>query len=129
MSGGVNGEFLDKSMDDALKMVEGLNWLPWVGASYRDADKRLLILGESTYNRGKSHNERLIAEERLADKNNLRRIHEKYALTGKGESQFSRNLEKAVYRKKRVSRDERESFWSSVMYNNLVLEAMPRIKV
>lgn len=40
---------IDKSFDKQLETITNLTWLPWIGKSYNEANRKLLILGESHY--------------------------------------------------------------------------------
>jgi hypothetical protein len=40
---------IDSSFDKQFELVNNLTWLPWVGKSYTNADRKLLIVGESHY--------------------------------------------------------------------------------
>ena len=108
-------ELLDQSFDEQFGQIAGLSWLPWVG----------LILGESVYNWTPACAE---TQARIEHPENLRRLHVSHALNDKSKARYVRNIERALFNKRRATTDERRHFWSNVTYHNLVLRMLPSLK-
>ena len=48
---------IDKSFDKQLEAITNLTWLPWIGKSYNEANRKLLIVGESHYKKADNDEE------------------------------------------------------------------------
>ena len=115
----------ESKFDKALSDMEGINRLPWIGPSYTDSPCKTLILGESVYN-WRPKDPTYI--ETISNPMNLRQLHVDHAINLKKNSRFVRNIERAVYKKKSPSSDEKIQFWNSVAYHNLVGRIMKTSK-
>lgn len=107
----------DTSFDDQLSDMEGVNRLPWVGVNYKDMNPKTLVLGESVYDWNPKDPS---SAGRISDSDNLRKLHKAHAFDFKRNSKFVRNIERAIYSKKRPTNEEKAEFWNSVVYHNLV---------
>ncbi|MGV8844579.1 MAG: hypothetical protein ACOH2I_15445 [Pseudomonas sp.] len=109
--------FFDVSFDSKLSNIQGISRLPWVGNIYKTQKIKTLILGESVYDWKPSDP---LNFSRISSANNLRNLHINHALNFKKKSKFVRNIERAVYSKRNPTNSEKEKFWNSVCYHNLV---------
>lgn len=114
-------EHIDTSYDKTFEGIRDLPWWPWVGKSYREAEAKTFVLGESAYNYNPG-SEKVSRE--LEEKDFLRTIHERHAMDYKKKTRYVRNIERALFQTKSPSVKSVESFWTSVIYHNLVLEPM-----
>lgn len=114
---GIIESYCDTSFDDQLVDIEGINRLPWVGVNYKDKKLKTLVLGESVYDWNPKDPS---SAERIADSYNLRKLHKAHAFDFKRNSKFVRNIERAIYSKKKPTNEEKADFWNSVVYHNLV---------
>mgnify|MGYP003625543558 CR=1 FL=1 len=110
-------DFCDISYDTEIGKLEGINRLPWVGNSFREKKIKILVLGESVYDWNPKDPQN---KDKISSPYNLRDLHKSHALDFNRESRFVRNIERAIYGKKRPSDDEKNMFWSSISYHNLV---------
>jgi hypothetical protein len=110
-------DFCDISYDTEIEKLEGINRLPWVGTSYREQEVKILVLGESVYDWNPKDPESI---GKISSPYNLRSLHKNHALNFNRKSKFVRNIERAIYGKRKPSDDEKNVFWSSVSYHNLV---------
>lgn len=113
--------FCDTSYDTEIEKLEGINRLPWVGNNYREQDIKVLILGESVYDWNPKDPENI---GKISTPSNLRNLHNNHALDFKRKSKFVRNIERAVYGKRKPSDDQKKVFWNAVSYHNLVNRVM-----
>lgn len=109
--------YCDTFFDDQLVVIEGIFRLPWVGVNYKNKNPKTLVLGESVY--GWNPKDPSSAE-RISDSYNLRKLQKAHAFDFKKNSKFVRNIERAIYSKKRPTNEEKAEFWNSVVYHNLV---------
>jgi len=107
----------DLSFDQNLKLIEGVNRLPWVGKAFYTQKHKIFILGESIYN-WKPEDQSFISHIEAPD--NLRNLHVNHAMNFKKNSKFVRNIERAIYNKKKPTDSEKNKLWTSVIYHNLV---------
>lgn len=107
----------DISYDSDLKRIEGVVRLPWVGREYQQQEIKTLILGESVYDWNPKDP---LNKDRINSAHNLRNLHKSHAMDFKRKSKFVRNIEKAIYGKRKPTDSEKEFFWNSVCYHNLV---------
>jgi len=115
----------DCTYDQVLENLEGINRLPWIGLQYANTCCKTLILGESVYNwKPKDPNN----IETISSPQNLRKLHVNHAIRLKKGSRFVRNIERAIYEKKKVSDNEKRGFWNSVAYHNLVARVLKTSK-
>lgn len=117
-------ENIDFSFDSSFDAMSALTWRPWVGKSFQSTSCRTLILGESVYDipglKGWS--------ERLKSKDGLRITHCNHAMNPMKRSKFVRNIERALFQKKRPATTDVKALWESVVYHNLVLRSMNSLK-
>jgi hypothetical protein len=109
--------YCDTSFDDQLLDFENINRLPWVGINYKDKNPKTLVLGESVYDWNPKDPSSI---DRIYDSYNLRKLHKAHAFDFKRNSKFVRNIERAIYSKRRPTNEEKSDFWNSVVYHNLV---------
>lgn len=107
--------------DEQLENVPNLKWLPWVGLNFRKTG--LLLLGESFYEDGDGW---------LDDKLAIRNFVYNQGLSSfKPECsnrKFFQVIEKTVLKQPNTNFKERENFWTSSAYFNLVQRILPRRK-
>ncbi len=121
-------KFLDTGWDFEFLKLD-CPWLPWVGRHYKKETNRILVLGESTFNFGKTEEKRIEVAKRIDKTDHLRVLHynntiKKFNL----KAVYLRNLERAILRRSRVTQDEAIDFWERVSYHNLILTPMSSIK-
>lgn len=114
-------KFCDTSFDKQISDIEGINRLPWVGVHYSNQKVKTLLLGESVYDWSPKDPSSI---EKIYDSNSLRRIHKSHALNFKKNSKFVRNIERALFFKKRPTDEEKSLLWNSVVYHNLVSKVL-----
>lgn len=119
----LNYENIDTRFDDYFDKTLALTWLPWIGKSFFNTDKKTLILGESTYFWDQTPE----TSARIAKNDHLRILHQNHALNFNRDSKYVRNIERAIFNKKCPKDAEKELLWSSVAYHNLVLSPMANI--
>lgn len=120
-------ENIDVSYDEKFENMAGLAWWPWVGKLYGETDVKTFLLGESAYNYKPGDD---AVSKRVEKREFLREIHQTHAMgveDGK-KTRYVRNIERAIFQKKKPSANCINTFWTSVVYHNLVLEAMPTKK-
>lgn len=117
-------ESIDISFDSKFEAMDALTWHPWVGRSFLSTSCKTMILGESVYDIPKLEN----WSERLKSKDGLRITHNNHAMNPKKNSRFVRNIERALFQKKRPEASDVVTFWESVVYHNLVLRPMKTLK-
>ncbi|MEM5433472.1 conserved hypothetical protein [Cupriavidus taiwanensis] len=81
-----------------------------------------MVVGESVYDWGNGF------DTRYKETNGLRETHRRHALDYRRDSPYVRNIERAVYRKREPSAEQKRELWSTVAYHNLVLEPLKDIK-
>lgn len=113
-------EFIDERYDDTLNEKLNFLWLPWIGNNFKKSKKKTMILGESFYNS--------TGKERKEDKEFLRRHLHRHALNHDSSENFVRNIERAIFCVKNPKNMDKDIFWQSIMYHNLVLRRMPTLK-
>jgi hypothetical protein len=111
---------LDDRFDPAFEAI-GMPWLPWVGSRYQASSCKTIVLGESIYVYGDGSD---TVRRRILEKDSLRKRHMRHGILAMFKSAYVRNLERAVFQKKKPSAGERKSLWLSVAYHNLVLGLM-----
>ncbi len=115
---------IDTSKDADLEKLQ-LNWLPWVGKDYFLTEPKTIILGESTYNWGKTPEERLsIQENRIESINHVRILHRNHVCKRKTKAPFVRNIERAIFQQKNPDFARVQKMWQKVCYHNLVLDSL-----
>ncbi len=113
----------NKEFDNKFDAIgKDLQWLPWVGNAF--IHNKLLIVGESQYCDNTWN---------VCDRNATRTLIKNQGLNpglnpAFDASRFHRNLEKTIFRKEKVSLDERKRLWTSVAFFNLVQCVLPSIK-
>ena len=104
--------------DEQLGRITNLKWRPWVGKDY--SKSKLLILGESTYQDD--------GEEWLDDPDAMRGFVQNQGLDSANPKfsnrRFFNAIEKTVLNQPSTSLEERERFWTSVAYTNVVQRIM-----
>lgn len=125
----------DHSYDHEFEKMSALAWWPWIGREFKNAKKKTLILGESTYiwdAKNTEGNERKAEEarirERVSRNDHLRILHQNHALNFDRPSKYVRNIERAIFQTKAPSGADKGKLWTSVVYHNLVLRPMSTLK-
>lgn len=113
--------FWDTFYDTEIEKLGTINRLPWVGNAYREQEMKILILGESVYDWNPKEPGHI---EKINSPLNLRILHKNHALDFKRNSKFVRNIERAIYDKRKPTDEEKKSFWNSVSYHNLVTRVL-----
>ncbi|MGF1760615.1 hypothetical protein L4D76_22365 [Photobacterium sagamiensis] len=121
-------EYIDTSFDSKFEENEFYTWLPWIGREYSKSKIKTLILGESTYNWAVKSDTREKVKNRINQNNHLRIVHKNNAIDFNGKSPYARNIERAIFLKKKTKRSDAHLLWTNVAYHNLVLRAMPTKK-
>ena len=121
-------DYIDTSFDESIEKDGNFPWLPWIGKKFALSNTKTLILGESTYNWSNREEDREKVKIRISKNDHLRIVHKNNAIDFKGKSPYARNIERAIFFKKRPSRAEAKTLWSNVVYHNLILRAMPTKK-
>lgn len=114
----------DKYFDPCFEALR-LPWLPWVGARYRAAENKTIVLGESIYDYSGGD---ATVFNRIMAKESLRNRHFTHGLLARFKSRYLRNFERAVFLKKRPGPEERALLWTQVVYHNLVPRMMTSLK-
>jgi hypothetical protein len=70
----------------------------------------------------------VLVDKRSEKDDHLRVVHNNNATEFKGKSPYTRNIERAIFQKKKLINLESIGFWESVVYHNLVLRHMASIK-
>jgi hypothetical protein len=107
---------MDEGFDEAFNAMK-LAWLPWVGRGYRDADTKVVVLGESIYDYSDGDE---TVRSRILSKHSLRRRQMAHGILASVKSRYLSNFERAVFLKKKPTSGQREFLWSQVVYHNLV---------
>ncbi len=121
-------EYIDTSFDYEFERKNIYTWHPWIGKGYSKSKVKTLILGESTYNWAVKSDNRDKVEGRINQKNHLRIVHKNNAIDFNGKSSYARNIERAIFLKRKPKHSDSGILWSNVAYHNLVLRAMPTKK-
>lgn len=125
---GSYNEYVDTAFDQTFNKNNSYTWLPWIGKDFTTSKIKTLILGESAYNWAVEKESRDKVQDRINKKNHLRILHTNNAIGFNSNSRYSRNIERAMFLKKKPNRSDAQKFWATVAYHNLVLEAMPTLK-
>src|SRR4051812_18579233 len=88
---------LDDRFDADFEEMD-LPWLPWVGSQYQASSTKTIVLGESIYVYGDGSDQ---VRNRILAKDSLRRRHMRHGVLAMFKSAYVRNLERAVFQKKR----------------------------
>lgn len=123
MNDASNGDtkYCDTTFDKQISDIEGINRLPWVGLHYKNQKVKTLLLGESVYDWSPNDPSSI---EKIYDSNSLRKIHKSNALDFRKNSKFVRNIERALFFKRRPTDEEKSLLWNSVVYHNLVSKVL-----
>lgn len=107
--------------DNQFKEVETLHWKPWVGENYKFINgNKLLIVGESHYC-WKSENPEKVVEDINKKWFTRKIIHESGVHETKEYKQpILRNIEKAFYNEKSLTKVKRKFLWHSVSFYNFI---------
>ncbi|SAK82105.1 hypothetical protein AWB79_05430 [Caballeronia hypogeia] len=115
---------LDLSFDHLFEARDQLKWWPWVGSEFARSAVKTMVLGESVYRWSKGE----AFDKRYALTSGLRVTHSNHALDFGRKSRYVRNIERAIFQRRNPSDAQKQMLWSSVIYHNLVLEAMESVK-
>ncbi len=116
---------IDTTYDHLFEARHQLTWWPWIGNKFNSANKKTLILGESTYNWNPKSEQ---VKERINREDHLRILHQNHALQLNRKSKYVRNIERAIFQSKSPALADKEMLWSTVVYHNLVLRPMATLK-
>ncbi len=103
------------SFDEQLSDIPNLNWLPWVGQNFSKTG--LLLLGDSYYD-DKDESEWLL--DKLASRHLVNNQGLQSHLSQFSSAKFFRKIEQTVLSQDTTTYEERDTFWTSVSYFNLV---------
>jgi hypothetical protein len=112
---------LDRSHDDELKGIEGLFYLPWIGAQYRRATEKVMIVAESVYVYEPNESARAAVSKRDFVRLVVSEHGLDFDLTGGPirNLNLARNVESFIADGE-MSRAERQAFWPSIVYHEHV---------
>lgn len=107
------------SFDSKLSQIKDLKWMPWIGANFEKSN--VLIIGESFYDDGDGWPEYdPIAPRSLVLNQGLQSFKPEFA-----NRKLFTIVEKTILNQEYTSFDEREKFWTSTAYLNLVQRTLP----
>lgn len=112
---------IDTSYDHLLETRKNLTWLPWIGKNFNNTLTKTLVLGESLYNWAPEDKN---LEKKIQNKMFMRVLHQNHALDVMRPSKYVRNVERAIFLSRSPKKLDKEIFWLSVAYHNLVLRPM-----
>lgn len=117
---------IDLTLDEQLKEITKLNWLPWIGRDYKmnKYSDRLLVVGESHYDwreydsltklQNRDFTRFVIEEQGLSHLSNWQQKEREWYW------RLVRNLEKTFFNEQFIDSNKRERLWHSVAFFNLV---------
>lgn len=102
----------DKSFDQQFKQIKGLRWYPWVGAGYKEALQKVLIVGDNLYavDENGVYDEET-ARDFLSNRETAREYIVESMEEGKRHAKFYDRLADTF-----VSKDQIEHFWNKVAF-------------
>jgi hypothetical protein len=114
-------DFIDQSFDHLFATRSSLPWWPWVGRDYLSSPTRTMLVGESVYEWRSPAGE---FAARYAASTGLRVTHENHAMRFGRDSNYVRNIERAIFARRTPKDEHKLRLWTSVVYHNLILDAM-----
>lgn len=113
---------IDKSFDKQLEAITNLTWLPWIGKSYNEANRKLLIVGESHYKKADNDGEfEKIFKGATEDKEFTRKTIYESPICREWPSNFFDNIHRVFLE---TNNFRRELFWEQVAYYNFITRLM-----
>ncbi len=113
---------IDKSFDKQLEAITKLTWLPWIGKSYNEANRKLLIVGESHYNFAESDEEyEKKFKEATEDKEFTRKTIYESPICCEWTSNTFENIHRVFLE---TNNFRRELFWEHVAFYNFIPRLM-----
>ena len=112
---------LDLSYDHLFKNRSTLPWWPWIGRGFSESAVKTMIAGESVYVWPQQKD---AFHRRYANVDGLRITHKNHALNFDRDSNYVRNIERAIFATRAPTSEQKLKLWSSVVYHNLVLEPL-----
>lgn len=123
-------DYCTPELDERLVKIKGLTWLPWVGKEYQKSERRVLIVGESHYEKKQEKIETIMRDELLS-----RAVIYEYAILfdwgGQHNPTFD-NLNRAFYNDKELAFswnteeniENRKQLWKSLAFYNFIQRPM-----
>lgn len=108
----VMGIASDKSFDSDFAQIAGLSWYPWVGAGYKEAKQRVLVIGDNLYavDENGDYDEET-ARDFLSNRETVREYVEESRDPKKWHAKFYDRLTDTF-----VSEDRIDRFWNKVAF-------------
>jgi hypothetical protein len=116
---------IDASYDPLFEKRSALPWWPWVGAAFAESPVKTMLLGESVYAWSSPSGE---FERRYALRTGTRETHNNHAMQFTRGSKYVRNIERAIFNTRTPGDEQKQKLWTSVVYHNLVLDALPSLR-
>lgn len=111
---------LTTEFDNAFSAIPNLSWLPWIGSNFKKTN--LLLIGDSYYDDGDDWIKGNINASRdLINNQGINSDKPEFS----NSAPFLRKTEKIVLSKDSTTFEERNNFWTSVAYCNLVQRLLP----
>jgi hypothetical protein len=114
--------FIDLSYDHLFECRKTLPWWPWIGRQFSVSPIKTMVVGESIYEWNSQSGD---FARRYAQTSGLRVTHENNALQFDRNSVYVRNIERAIFFAFKPKDEQKLNLWTSVVYHNLVLQALP----
>ena len=109
--------------DYLFEEIQGLKWLPWIGAKYFDTEQRLLIVGESHYLLPKNDKHYEKNKQEAEQPDFTRNVVQTYCLENKKPQPFYDNLNRCLFGKL----DAKEE-WQQLAFYNFIQRPMKNNK-
>ena len=117
--------------DYLFEEIQGLKWLPWIGAKYFDTEQRLLIVGESHYLLPKNDKYYEKNKQEAEQPDFTRNVVQTYCLESTKPQLFYDNLNRCLFGKGDISKiafKDREKMWQQLAFYNFVQRPMKNNK-
>lgn len=111
----INPLLITEQYDTALRNIDGLTWLPWIGSQYDTEGERVLIIGESHYNYGEDVE--FFNKNTIKDLYTTRKVVEYYPVEHIASNPMFENLLRFLTNGESFNR---ESLWSSIAFYNFI---------
>jgi len=105
---------MDRAIEEEIKKIGGLYYLPWIGKNYVNSNAKLLVLGESNYIDEEGYGEEEDWNQILMKQNFIK------ILDGVTLYRPLVNLTRAIYNKKDLSQNEMSDFGNEIAFSNIV---------
>ncbi len=114
-----NIELLSLGNDPKFDSIPGMTWYPWVGCNYFTAKRRVLIVGESQYNKGKEAD--LANLKSMNRKWETRNVVQNFPVSHSEDINMYENLYRCLFRTITI---DRESVWKNISFYNFIQRPM-----